>query len=338
MPHQLEQINGETSFAYNGTESPWHRLGVPMSGLATADAMLAAANADYTVSVEPLYTTVPGVDGFTEIEVGRATVRTVSDDRDPADRVLGVVGNRYHVVQNRDVLERAVTIVGADVTSGAVIDTCGVLGKGERFFAFLDLGTVAVDPEGINDKLTRGLGVLTSHDGSGAITYALSNIRWVCNNTVNAGLRTAARTFSARHTANVESALTDAQRVLGLSVSWEQEFSVLAERLLRVNDGGSAGQAHDLLDRVEQRLWKPSPDPTDHALTIAENRRNRLHGLLDSPTCGENFGYNGWSVFNAFVEYADHARPRLSDERLAEAAMFGQKDAWKDTVADLVLA
>lgn len=338
MPHNLEQINGETSFAYNGAESPWHRLGVPMSGLATADEMLAAANADYKVSVEPLFTTIQGVDGFTEVEAGRATVRTVSDDRDPADRVLGIVGNRYQVVQNRDVLERAVTIVGADPETSAVIDTCGVLGKGERFFAFLDLGTVTVDPGGIDDKLTRGLGVLTSHDGSGAITYALSNIRWVCSNTVNAGLRSAQRTFSARHTVNVESALADAQRVLGLSVAWEQEFSVLAERLLRVNDGGSAGQAHDLLDRVEQRLWTPSQDPTEHALTIAQNRQERLHGLLDSPTCGENFGYNGWSVFNAFVEYVDHARPRLSEDRLAEAAMFGEKDAWKDTVAGLVLA
>jgi phage/plasmid-like protein (TIGR03299 family) len=336
MPHNLEQYGDGTSFAYNGAENPWHRLGVKMDGLATAEDMLIASRADYTVTSEPLY--VMTESGAVEVPGRRATVRSVEadDDRDPSSCVLGVVGESYGIVQNRDVLNRALAVVSAD--GKAVVDTCGVLGHGERFFAYIDLGHLTIDPNGIDDKVTRGLGVLTSHDGTAAVTYAMSNIRWVCQNTVTAGLNAATRTFRARHTTNVETMLVDAQRVLGLADSWEQQFADLANRLLRVNDGASQGQGHDLLSRVESKLWPMNDEPSRHAETIAETRRMELHALLDSDTCGKNFGYSGWSVYNALVEYSDHLRPRLSDDRRAEATILGLTDDWKNKAADLVLS
>lgn len=336
MPHNLEQYGEGTSFAYNGAENPWHRLGVKMDGLSTAEEMLSAARADYLVSSEPLY--VMTENGAVQVEGRRATVRSVreDDDRDPSDRILGVVGESYGIVQNRDVLNRALAVVNAD--GKAVVDTCGVLGKGERFFAYIDLGHMSIDPNGIDDKITRGLGVLTSHDGTAAVTYAMSNIRWVCQNTVTAGLNAATRTFRARHTTNVESMLVDAQRVLGIADTWEQTFSQLAERLLRVNDGSNSAKAHDIMSRVEGILWPMGDEPSRHAETISETRSMELHSLLDSDTCGNGFGYNGWAIYNAFVEYSDHVRPRLSDERRAEATILGLTDDWKNKVANLVLA
>jgi phage/plasmid-like protein (TIGR03299 family) len=337
MPHNLEQYGDHTSFAYNGAENPWHRLGIKMDGLATADDMLVAARANYTVTAEPLYVLTDT--GMTQVNGNVATVRTVEtdDDRDPSDRVLGIVGDNYKIVQNSDVLHRALAIVGAD-TGDAVVDTCGVLGRGERFFAYVDLGTLAVDPTGVNDKITRGLGVLTSHDGTAAITYAMSNIRWVCNNTVTAGINRAQAVFRARHTTNVDTMLAEARNVLGISVRWADQFTRTAERMLAVNDHAGPGGAHDLMRTIERTLWPLGDDPSRHAQTINDNRTEILHRLLDSPTCGPNFGYNGWSVYNAFVEYADHHRPRLSEDRRAEAAVLGTSDDWKNKVGSLVLA
>jgi len=337
MAHNLEIRGGEASFAYNGAENPWHRLGVKMDGLSTGAEMLAAARADYTVTAEPLY--VMTQEGAVEVDGRVATVRNwegLDEERNPSASILGVVGDKYQIIQNSDVLKRALDVVGA--ADSAVVDTCGVLGHGEKFFAYIDLGTLSIDPSGIDDRVTRGLGVYTSHDGTAAITYAMSNVRWVCQNTVNLGLSTAQRVFRARHTANVEASLADAHKVLGVSVSWEQAFTQTAERLLRVNDGGSKGSAHDLLVRVERRLWPVGDEPSQHAQTIADNRSSELHRLLDSKTCGESFGYTGWSVYNAFVEYSDHVRPRVSDDRRAEAAVLGVTDDWKNKVATLVLA
>jgi phage/plasmid-like protein (TIGR03299 family) len=336
MPHNLEQYNNETSFAYNGAQNPWHRLGTKMEGLSTASEMLEAARADYTVTATPIYAMT--LQGMAEIDGSYATVREVPEGVDPNMGVLGIVGGRYQIVQNEEVLKRALTIVGADPDQSAVVDTCGVLGRGEKFFAYVDLGTLAIDPEGVNDKITRGLGVLTSHDGTAAITYAMSNIRWVCQNTVNAGLATAERVFKARHTQNFEGALQDAQKVLGISLDWQRKFSVMAESMLRVNDGAPPAASHDLMRKIENILWPAHDDPSTHSVTIAENRQETLHSILASDTCGENFGYNGWSVYNAFVEYADHHRPRMDADRLALAAIEGSVDVWKDRVAGLVLS
>lgn len=338
MAHELEEINGRTSFAYNGSENPWHKLGQPMQGLQTAEAMLEAAQANYQVTTAPIYTMTE--DGMVELTSHVATVRSVEDhdDRPIEDKIMGVVGSGYQVVQNETALNLALQIVGADPERDAVVDTCGVLFGGKRFFAYIDLGTLEIDPQGVNDKITRGLGVLTSHDGTQAVTFAMSNLRWVCNNTVTAGLARAASTFRARHTANVEISLAEARKVLGISVGWAENFSQQAEKMLKVNDGTSAGRVHDMLTRLERELWPISNEPSSRVENNAERRRASLHRLLDSPTCIPAVGANGWAVYNAVTEYLDHERTTMNSQRRAEAAILGSSDDLKVKAASKVLA
>lgn len=50
MAHEIEINNdGTARMAYADREVPWHRLGVAMKGLQTAEAMLAVAQADFDV-------------------------------------------------------------------------------------------------------------------------------------------------------------------------------------------------------------------------------------------------------------------------------------------------
>jgi phage/plasmid-like protein (TIGR03299 family) len=332
MSHELEIRNGRASFAYNNSENPWHMLGTPMEGLQTADAMLEAANAGFEVYTSPLYSMTDS--GMMEVESHKATVRNLDD----TTQVLGVVGKDYQVVQNRKALELALQIVGADAESSTVVDTCGVMFEGRRFFAYLDLGTLEIDPLGVSDKITRGLGVLTSHDGTQAVTFAMSNIRWVCNNTVTAGLSRSRATFRARHTQNVEISMAEARKVLGMSVGWSADFAAQAQRMLSLNDGLGDGKAHDLLTKLERDLWPLGDDPTSRIETNAERRRATLHRLLDSPTCIPAVGANGWAVYNAVTEYLDHKRPTMSAKRRAEAAVLGTSDDLKVKAASRLLA
>lgn len=332
MTHELEIRDGKASFAYNNSENPWHMLGTPMQGLQTASAMLEAANANYEVYTSPLYSMTDS--GMMEVESHKATARNLDD----TTQVLGVVGKDYQVVQNERALNLALQIVGADPEASAVVDTCGVMFEGRRFFAYIDLGTLEIDPLGIGDKVTRGMGVLTSHDGTQAVTFAMSNIRWVCNNTVTAGLARSRATFRARHTQNVEISMSEARNVLGLSVGWASDFASQAEAMLRINDGGTVGRAHDLLDKIERDLWPLSQDATARKETNAIERRDRLHALLDSSTCIPAAGANGWAVYNAVVEYLDHGRKTLTAQRRAEAAILGTSDDLKVRAAAKVLA
>lgn len=296
MAHELEIIEGRASFAYNRHNgNPWHRLGTPMDGLGTADAMLEAAGADYTVSSAPIYILTP--DGFQESGTHKATIRPTEQ----GTQTLGIVGTGYEVMQNREALLSALAVVGAS-DGDAVVDTTGVLFEGRRFFAYIDLGTLVIDPLGINDRITRGLGVLTSHDATMSLTYAMSNTRWVCNNTVTCGIASAERVFRARHTANMADRMQEARKVLGVSVGWAEKFTAAAEKL-NATPGG-----HGLLERTVNHVWSKAEADTDRKLATWDDRFNQIVRLYDGPTNAGAFGHTAWTALNAIGEYVDHFR------------------------------
>lgn len=320
MAHDLDFTkDGKARFAYAGHVVPWHRLGTPMRGLQTVDAMLEAAFADYDVvltkvaAVDDNGALILNIDGTPVIITdSRATVRM---DLDGSFSPLATVGTRYEVRQNREVLERALAVVGAS-KGDAVIDTCGVLRNGARFFSTIDLGSIVIDPAGVNDKIDRYLVVSTGHDGVWPIRYANTDIRAVCNNTVVLGLKQAQRVFTARHTRNVDFAIDDARTVLNLSVAWSQAFTKQAEDLLRINTAPSTGR----VDRVLNELYPESTGETERQRVRREGVISIIKTIYMSELNAGKFGHNGWALINAVGEYLDHYRESTPAER-ATASM-----------------
>lgn len=320
MAHDLDFTkDGKARFAYAGHVVPWHRLGTPMKGLQTVDAMLEASYADYDVvltkvaAVDDKGALILNTDGTPVIITdSRATVRM---DLDGTFSPLATVGTRYEVRQNREVLERALAVVGAS-EGEAVIDTCGVLRNGARFFATIDLGSIVIDPAGISDKIDRYLVVSTGHDGVWPIRYANTDIRAVCNNTVVLGLKTAQRVFTARHTRNVDFAIDDARTVLNLSVAWSEAFTKQAQELLRIDTAISTGR----VDCVLNDLYPQHASETERQRIRRENVIGTIRTIYMSELNAGKFGHNGWALVNAIGEYLDHYRESTPTER-ATASM-----------------
>lgn len=286
-----------------------------MEGLQTVEAMLQAADADYDV----LLTRVAAVDDSGEpirnsdgsvviVEDSRATIR---QNTDGSINPIATVGTRYVVRQNREVLERALAVVGAS-SGDAVMDTVGCLKNGARFFSTIELGATFVDPAGVNDKIARYLVVSTGHDGVWPIRYANTDIRAVCKNTVVLGLRNAERVFTARHTRNVDTVLEDARTVLRLSTDWSEKFRHEAERMLGIKAPLRSKKLSDVLNGV-------FPAGRDETSRQKKNREEMLDSVLSIYTNERNaggYGFNGWTLYNAVVEYLDHAR---TDDKISNA-------------------
>jgi phage/plasmid-like protein (TIGR03299 family) len=314
MAHEIEMNNGIARMAYADREAPWHKLGIAMKGLQTAEAMLAAAQADFDV----VTTRVAVVDDTGEpirnpdgtpilVDDSRATVRVNPDGTFDA---LSTVGTRYVVQQNREVIDRALLVVGAS-KGDAVIDTCGVLHGGREFFSSIDLGQLIIDPRGINDKIDRYLLVRNGHDGKTAITFANTSIRAVCKNTVIAGMASSRRVFTARHTRNADNAIEEAQEILNFSTEWAKSFQETATTLLGIKIGANTPQFQRVIDGVfpqERNATKRMKKNRDEIISVVksvyENERN-----------AGGYGYNGWSTYNAIVEYLDHYREGKVSER-----------------------
>lgn len=331
VSHGIDRTKtGWARFAYNDREVPWHRLGTPMKGLATMEEMLTAAHADYDV----VLTKVAAVDDSGElirnadgspivVPDGRATLRQNHDGSfDP----LATVGTRYEVRQNREVLERALAVVNAS-GGDAVIDTCGVLKGGSRFFATIDLGALQVRSTDAIDSLARYLVISAGHDGIWPIRYANTEIRAVCNNTVILGEQKAKRVFTARHTRNVDSIIQDAQEVLNISVIWRSELQNSVSQLISVNNP-TRSLTDKILNVIQPRKKGESKREKEHRESVWD----LLQKVYSSERNAGGFGHNGWSVYNAACEYLDHYR-HTSTSELAIASMDESSVATKKKLA-----
>ena len=97
MAHDIETQNGTASFA-SFREPAWHGLGTVFTEEKTTLEMLEAANLNkWNVRLEDM----PIPSHLTSDKDYQYVVRTNPTDNSQTD-VLGVVGERYHVLQNDD--------------------------------------------------------------------------------------------------------------------------------------------------------------------------------------------------------------------------------------------
>lgn len=303
----LERVNGITSFAYNADGGPpWHRTGQPMQGLQSAEEMLRASYADYHVDLVPLFIQDPETGALIQVEDRQATARI--NPHTGEYEALATVGNRYHTFQNADVLERALAICGA-APGEAVVETCGVLFEGKRFFAAVDLGALVIDPAGCADRIARYLLVYSSHDGTTPIVYSNTDVRAVCWNTVRLGLNQAAATFKAKHTPGAEVRIEEAQRVLRFSLDWSKEFTKMATKMLGVP------MTPGRLDKVIDAAYPAAKADTERQKANRDLIVGQIRQIYDGPKNAGFVGPNGWAAYNAVVEYLDHWRDGTPQER-----------------------
>ena len=218
MAHNIEINNGVASFVENGKkERAWHRLGQVFDGQLSVKEALELSHANYQVDLRPVIAITPtlekamadgtiNADMLLDAIVGgkKATMRMDKQS------TLGIVSDSYGVVQNEDAFKFIDTLVTGQLTDRdhtPVIETAGVLGKGERIFITAKFPEkIVLDNKG-NDLVEMYVVFTTSHDGTGAVNCMVTPTRVVCNNTLNYAMEHNRGKISLRHSLNVMSRL-----------------------------------------------------------------------------------------------------------------------------------
>ena len=146
MAHLLEQdANGNTAFA-SLREPAWHGLGTVFNEEVTTSKMLELAHLDnWNVRLEDV--AIP--DSFASDKNYFFVTRTNPFDNTQND-VLGVVGERYKVLQNEDLFSFGDNILDG----GGRWETAGSIKGGRVVFGSLALERETVlDPNGVADKV-----------------------------------------------------------------------------------------------------------------------------------------------------------------------------------------
>ena len=275
--------NVETMFYVR--EKPWHGLGTEVQEAPSSADALVYAGLDWKIMQENVYTEsgilVPGY---------RVNLRSTDS------AALGIVSEKYKVVQNADAFRFTDNLLGEGVT----YETAGSLQGGRRVWMLAKMPERYIIA---GDEITPYLVVMNSHDGSSGIKVAMTPIRVVCMNTLNLALNTAKRTWAAKHTENVMNRVYEAQETMQLAERYMGELGRGLDTLTNIR----------LSDRkVRQFMEEFFPITTDLTDTQRRNNQRLLDDLKtrywEAPDL-RDVGNNGYRFINAVSDFATHADP-----------------------------
>ena len=276
--------NVETMFYTR--EKPWHGLGTMVAEAPNSKDALRLAGLNWKVLQEPVYT-----ENKELIQGYKANVR------DTDRKVLGVVTDRYKVIQNEEAFAFTDTLLG----EGVRYETAGSLQEGRRVWMLARLPREFIIG---GERISPYMVFSNTHDGSGAVKTALTPIRVVCNNTLNLALRTAKRSWSMIQTGDISGKIEEAKNTLLLADEYMtalgQEFEDL--RKIKLSE-------KQVLDYIKILL----PMEENYSLLqkrgVEKLRADMKMRYFDAPDL-KGVGNNGYRFVNAVSDFATHSTPR----------------------------
>lgn len=275
--------NVETMFSTR--VKPWHGIGTVVEECPNSIEALWLAGLDWQVEQKDIYT----IEG-TLISSYKANVR------DTDQSVLGVVSERYQVVQNEEAFAFTDELLGG----GVRYETAGALQGGRRTFMLAKLPQRFIIA---GDEITPYFVIMNSHDASSSIKAAMTPVRVVCQNTLNLAFRTAKRTWMTKHTSNIMERIDDARTTLQFAEQYMKELGKGVDELARKR----------LTDKkVMEYMSEFFPITADMTAAQRKNNLSLLRDMkaryFDAPDL-QDMGKNGYRFVNAVSDFATHAEP-----------------------------
>ena len=319
----------------------WVQAGTAVNAGSASEAAK-QAGLDWTVSDKPLFAEIEpasiDMHGVSQALYKQVTNRNAMV-RNDTNEIIGVVGDKYKIVQNMEVFSALDTLVDS---GDARYTAAGEYNNGANIWMVMEL---PVGVQVANDPHAAFLLVQSSHDGSCAVRIRPIIERLYCMNQVNRIIKGKHRndyTYTMKHTTNSQLSVADIRNITQLTYDSIQEYETVAGVLLerKVDDR----QVRNIFKAV-WALPSEIEETPDHLLsqgqrrqrTIALNGRDSAWSIYSESATQENIRGTAFGAWQAVIEYADHRASGGSDKR-AIATISGRNDRIKDKALELVLA
>lgn len=275
--------NVETMFSTR--VKPWHGIGTIVADCPNSKEAIWLAGLDWLVDQQDVRT-----------ESGAIIPGYKANIRDRDQTILGVVSDRYQVVQNEDAFAFTDELLG----EGVKYETAGALQGGKKSFILARLPQRYIIA---GDEITPYFVIMNSHDGSCAIKAAMTPVRVVCQNTLNLAFRTAKRTWTTKHTSNIMERIDDARTTLQFAERYMGEMGKGVDELVhkRLTDK----KVMEYMAEFFPVTADMSPVQQKNNLTMLNDMKRRY---FDAPDL-QHVGKNAYRFINAVSDFATHAEP-----------------------------
>lgn len=300
MSHEVESM-AYVSNEQNGRFVPWHGLGTPVGDFMTSAEALEAAGLNWNVDARPVFTDngikIPGY---------------VANTRDSDNSVLGIVSDKYKIVQNVDAFAFTDSLIGPECR----YETAGSLRNGKSTFMLAKLPEKKI----LGDEFGNYVCFTNTHDGTGAVKVCMTPVRVVCNNTLNLALNTSKRIWTCKHMGRMEDKLHEAEVTLGLAEQYMDDLSVVAERLANVSLN------NDEIRAIVEEMFPMNDDSPERTKANMQKAKTEFMVAYYMPDI-EKFRNTAWGILNACSDFATHASPQRNtttyQERNFERIIYG---------------
>ena len=269
-------------------EKPWHGLGTKVDEAHTSAEALELAGLNWKVEQTPVYT----ADG-TLIPNYKANVRNTDNS------VLGIVTDRYQIVQNEEAFEFTDSIVGETENGVVKYETAGSLNHGKKIWLLAKMPTQKV----LDDEVEPYMCFTNSHDGSGAIRICMTPIRVVCQNTLNMALSQAKRSWSTKHVGDIESKLEEAKMCLELADEYMYNLGIEAEKL------ANTALRREQIDEILNEMFPVDDLTSERKKSNIQQIKDEFYIAYFMPDI-EKFIGTAWGAINAMSDCVTHTAPK----------------------------
>lgn len=306
-------------------EVPWHGLGENLDNPPTIEEGIRAAGLDWTADPQPLYL----ANG--DVVKQRAIVR--SDN----NAVLGFVGSNWTPLQNVDAFKFFQPFLDANECT---LECAGSLREGKRVFV---LAKIKRDPIEVvkGDEFLQYLLLANGHDGSLAVSVALTPIRVVCANTLAYSLSdNRSKIMRCVHSSKVGENLELVRDTINLVT---REFEATAEQYrLLASRQINAVNLRALVKEVffpPKRRGKKSLEVEAKEARHAEKLYQKIEPLFVKGRGNDLPGVAGtyWAGYNAIAEHLIYDRGKSNDIR-TDSLWFGQGGTFNKRALDIALS
>lgn len=323
MSHQLDMSNNQENMVYVG-QTPWHRLGTTFIGDEDFDQWRIAAGFDWEAQIKPLTYKATHAAGH-EVDIALPSHRALV--RSDTEKVLGVVGKDYKVVQPSRVLEFFRDIAFTS-DSRYTMETAGCLFDGKRVWALAR--TKNEIRIGGTDVIKPYILLGTSFDGTTSTFATYTSVRVVCHNTLSmaVGLSASSADIRIPHVQNFDEQTV--KQALGLIES--SEASAISGFTETANVLAGRGVDDKEMFNYFAGLYGPDPEEgeTISDLRIADftnSEKRNINDLIrlfkEGPGATlKSADSTAWGLVNAVTHFEDFQRG-ANDQRRLQSAGFG---------------
>lgn len=240
------------------------------------------------------------------------------------EALVGVVTDSYKIAQTRHQFTMLDELVGAGELR---YETAMSLQDG-RVHAIM--ARLPEDIEIAGDKVAPYIGCVNSFDGSYALSWALTPVRWVCSNTLRWGMQKAearGSVYRVSHIGNVDQRIAEARKALGFTASYLGALREKGERFseLRMDEQRQDAFLKHIAPMPTPAARKAAKDGgASLAMKAGEVREVVRSIVMTAPDLAAHRD-NGWGWLNAVVEHEDHYRTGDGERRFLRVALGERK-------------